>query len=524
MRILPFLMLCVSALGQAFEIRGSVREFGDNAPVAGAEVTIKEFVLVDNVVTPKVVATILTNVRGEYSYRTEHEANFYIQARKDGYEDATGRTLTPSAEQPASVNQRQPVANIGPLLLMRPAEVVGRLVDDDGAAHANLSLSLRTPTSPFPVRLTTDSTGAFRATNLQPGRYLIRIAPTSSGFPEVVPFSEIEFDKVDEGVESGYWPGGTTDPARALPIDVASGVRLNVGTLVIRKLRYPRVRVAVEGGCSGLSSFLFSTPYGVNEAPEPTPGRCGPDLLLKFVPAEGGWLHVMDPKSKQWGSVEIIADERRAPATLRLSDAVDIPVRVVFPEGVSPVSVGSIRILISSADWAQVFANQLLLDAAAAGQGVVQGVPWAAHRISVAPMAGAWYAKSIRYVGRPLNDPVFAHVAGGTIEIELDNRAASLKGTIPRERVSTYVLLVRWPAASEVWMGLNPPFQYQQRVDADGKYTLQLAPGEYRAIAITEQRTISISNGELRDLLTAGERIVVERGEDKTLDLKTVAR
>jgi hypothetical protein len=61
-------------------------------------------------------------------------------------------------------------------------------------------------------------------------------------------------------------------------------------------------------------------------------------------------------------------------------------------------------------------------------------------------------------------------------------------------------------------------------VNDDGKYSLRLAPGEYRAVAIAERRMMGISSDELRELLAAGERVVVERGEEKTLDLKDVAR
>jgi hypothetical protein len=187
------------------------------------------------------------------------------------------------------------------------------------------------------------------------------------------------------------------------------------------------------------------------------------------------------------------------------------------------VSAGKIQVGIAPADRTLPFGNQFTVEADTGGRAVVPEVPWGAHRVSVTPLQPDLYVQTIRYYGNALSGPVFESVAGGTLEIDLEDHAPTLTGSVMTDRPSVSVFLVRWPMINEVVPGSGPPFQYVQRVES-GAYSMRLAPGEYRAIAISDARMRAISSAELRDLLVAGERVVLERGEEKTLDLKSVAR
>jgi hypothetical protein len=526
MRCLLFVLGCLAAAGQGLEIRGLVQEWGSEAPVPGAEVTIKEFILVDNVVTPKVVATILTNPRGEYSFHPEHIANFYILARKDGYEDATSRgqeDRPPAAEQPASVTREQPVATVSPLRLIRPGEISGKVVDGDGNPRAGLPLRISVTPSPIPIDVKTDQAGEFRFTGLAPGKYLIRIAPTNQLMPEFMPYSEAEADKVDEGVEYSYWPGGTNDPSRALPVQVEPGSRISVGTLAVRTLKYPRVHVSVEGDCIAKTwGYVFRVTGSANRNPGFTVSPCERDFLLKFVPPEGGAIYMADLKSKRWASAEVIVNERQPTAVLRIHEPVDIPVRITGPEGVPLASFGKIQVAISGADRSLPFGNSITIDPGAAGAMLPQ-VPWSAFRIGITPQQPGTYVKAIRYYGTALRDPVFEAVAGAALEIELDDNAPALQGTV-LGRDEPDILVVRWPTSDDMYAGSVPPFRYMRPAGPDGKFSMRIAPGEYRVIAVSSLTLPAIGADELRQLFSTGERVVVGRGEEKTLDLKVTAR
>src|SRR6187399_810190 len=112
MRILAAILLALGAIAQPvpeYEIRGSVLEYGSAAPIAAAEVVLKEFVSVDNVITPKIIATALTTARGEFSFKPGHIGNFYIETHKAGYDDANLQSGDPpSAEIPLQLTQQSP--------------------------------------------------------------------------------------------------------------------------------------------------------------------------------------------------------------------------------------------------------------------------------------------------------------------------------------------------------------------------------------------------------------------------------
>jgi hypothetical protein len=121
--------------------------------------------------------------------------------------------------------------------------------------------------------------------------------------------------------------------------------------------------------------------------------------------------------------------------------------------------LGKLEVYVGAADPSLPFGNHALLEPDASGRAVLPQVPWAAHRISVTPVQPDVYVKAIRYFGRPLAGPVFEDAASGTFELELDNGAPTLAGTVSKEREATNVVLVRWPAVDALYAGEAPPFQ-----------------------------------------------------------------
>lgn len=82
MRTLVLLNLTLIAFAQAPaepELRGTVTEFGVTTPVAGAEVTISEFVVIDSTLTRKPIATIYTDNRGAFVYKPGHIGRFGLK-------------------------------------------------------------------------------------------------------------------------------------------------------------------------------------------------------------------------------------------------------------------------------------------------------------------------------------------------------------------------------------------------------------------------------------------------------------
>jgi hypothetical protein len=243
---------------------------------------------------------------------------------------------------------------------------------------------------------------------------------------------------------------------------------------------------------------------------------------LKFVPPEGGTLYMADLKTKRWASTQIVVNDRHPAAVLHIREPANIPVRMTGPEGVPLASFGKVQVAISGAELSLPFGNSVTLEPGAA-EPMLPQVPWSPFRIGITPEQPGTYVKTIRYYGAVLKDPVFDAVAGAVLEIELDDNAPVLRGTVS-DRDRPDILVVRWPTSDEMYAGSTPPFRYMRPADTNGKYSLRVAPGEYRVIAVSTLKLPAISGEELRQLFAVGERVVVERGEEKVIDLKTVVR
>ena len=163
---------CAVAIGQTLEIRGIVQEDGTNAPIGGAEVTVKEFVTVDSVVTPKVIGKdsdksprgvcLQARARGELLHRSSQGWLRRRHFARSGGSDSSRR-------QPASLTKDRLVAIVPPLRLIRPAEMSGKVVDGDGNPRANLVVIVLASHTPFNIRTATDAAGEFRLASVQPG-------------------------------------------------------------------------------------------------------------------------------------------------------------------------------------------------------------------------------------------------------------------------------------------------------------------------------------------------------------------
>src|SRR5580704_17578440 len=68
------------------EIRGTVTEPSLNIGVAGAEITLFEFLLdAEKTVVRTQIATTSTDTRGEFRFPLDHFGNYFVEVKKEGY-------------------------------------------------------------------------------------------------------------------------------------------------------------------------------------------------------------------------------------------------------------------------------------------------------------------------------------------------------------------------------------------------------------------------------------------------------
>jgi len=241
----------------SIEIRGTVTEVGSPLPLAGAEVTLYEFVRdADRFRT--VFATAATDARGEFHFHPVRFGDYYLEAKKQSYvatmaldgqysnnplPEITGAGVHVSAEHPS-----QDVR----LTLMRPGYITGSVIDENGKPVARALVQMELAAMPALSYMTvpTEADGSFTSKKLIPGDYVVNISGGSGVASLTYKFSDDDAKVVDQGLESLYWPG-VPDKASATPVRVSPGTSASLGTVRLRKTSSSRVRVSIDGCQSG---------------------------------------------------------------------------------------------------------------------------------------------------------------------------------------------------------------------------------------------------------------------------------
>jgi len=169
------------------QIRGTVEEPNPvagaaNAGISGVQVKLTEFQLINNVVTPVVIATAFTDNQGTFLFRPPRLGRFMVEIQKDGYaaptplpqSDEVGRTQYPELTRTERTAQLR-------FTLTRPGEFSGRVLDEDGKPVANLRVEIQTQPLSLGITATTNADGYFTSPKLSPGRYLVQIRPKAVG-------------------------------------------------------------------------------------------------------------------------------------------------------------------------------------------------------------------------------------------------------------------------------------------------------------------------------------------------------
>jgi hypothetical protein len=183
MKLAAAFLVTLTAMAQgvqeAPEIRGTVFELGPGTGIAGATVTLTERVSQEPDIPVRVIGSVVTDARGQFSFKPGHYGDFYIEASMTGYPVLKGMPQDASVRVTAMSDEPRVII----LTLVRPGTLTGRLIDADG----NPIPSFRV-VADFPDRvamsgkiITTNQDGVFRFTGLIPGAYLVRTIPSASG-------------------------------------------------------------------------------------------------------------------------------------------------------------------------------------------------------------------------------------------------------------------------------------------------------------------------------------------------------
>ncbi len=318
------------------DVRGVVLEPGTNLPVVGAQVTLYEFGEDESrFVVRKVYATTGTDSRGTFQFHAERFGDYFLDAKKEGYIPTTaglpGDSNPEAAESSLNLSKNQPPAEVK-FFLMRPGELTGRVVDEDGKPVAGLSVAATTSVN-LPMfqqpKAITDQDGSFTIAKLTPDRYLLHISP-KSGDSEIVmtTFTEDDRKVVDQDLGTSYWPGGA-DAQSASPIPVSPGASTSLGTITVRKAAYYRAHVSV------VADDCRTWQFSVNSATSPAHWvaiPCAKEFLVRNLKPGSYWFVLtngQDGEKNQQALVPVEITRENVDVTLTLTPAVMVSGRFV---------------------------------------------------------------------------------------------------------------------------------------------------------------------------------------------------
>ena len=513
----------------AQEIRGVVTESGTNHGIEAVAVKLhKASPIPGSRIPGRQVAEAQTGARGDFRFAPEELGEYTLVFEKAGFSPVKPAT---SQTQPNQVNliltREQPSREVS-FVLGRPGEVVGRVVNADSNQpipgfqfYLVAVTASRGALAPLGLkRVVTDAEGVFRAAGAGPGQYVIE---TGTEYPAPERFLKT-FSKEDTAVVEPAYESSRGSVLEAASIRVISGATVDVGTLRVRQVPHYRVLVEVgQGGCDSgatLTVVLYNDGSG---APLNAAGdvECGKPVLFRLLPSGD---YRVSARSKTGAKVQADVPVRivNENVTVAISPVrgLDIQGRIIAAEQSRIDSLEKIRVAVSSFRGPS-FGDQVSgTDAAAGGRFRLENHWSGTKRVFINGLPDGAFIKQIRYRGVRLNGNIFDAAGDGELEIEIDDRAALVTGSVrtnDRPVGRAHVALVRWPLEPRDLFGSVK----QADADDDGKFQFGLLPaGEYRVLALPpDQRERIEEPGVLQRLLPRAERIVLERGGSQSVTL-----
>jgi hypothetical protein len=534
MRVPLFVLLVLPLLAQPVpEVRGTVVETGSTTPIPGVTVSLNEFgPNADNFIVSKVVVSTVTDGNGVFILRPGHLGEFRLEAKKEGYNGASGAQYALTAAVPMQTAQ---------VSMVRPGTLTGRVIDQEGNAVANLRLMVEgvparasngAPVGYSPSFLSTpvitNAEGVFAATGLQPGGYRVHVVPKPpKGDEDLLEYSEAEFKVVDEDVEPSYWPGGVPEASMVLPITVAGGAIANAGTITVRKVTYYRVRLTLNRDCEANERWILRMrPADDFESPQMDRyTACRRGGLLTGVPAGNYDLAIWRGRDvERWARVSVVVTKENTSAPIAFNESASASGRVLAAENADLAKLGPVQILLRSSEGLPSSKGLAMPDEA--GRFAFASVPWQAQWLSVQPMNPDTYVKDVRYNGLPLRSQRVDAIPGANIDILLDSGAAKLTANFKNGEAKTMGRLLLFSASVTEpprLLGGFPPFILMGAEERTGESATvaSIPPGDYRMLAMP-----FFIDEDFRDpnaiaqRFARAEKITLGRGEQKTIELQ----
>ena len=556
-------------------IVGQVIDADSGRPVRGAFVTLGGAVNINPAMPPRV----LTGSDGRFVFRGLRAGNYGITATKSGFVDGAYGRLRPGGPTrpfPLADGQRTDTAVVR---VWRQAALSGTVTDESGEALVRVRVQAYRQTAISGQRrylpsgsTLTDDRGIYRIPNLIPGNYIVgavarhvampvslEARPGTSGLIQtrgaayVLGEGNITPPPVRDGRLSNYpatfHPNAATGEA-ATVITLASGSDQGGVDLQV----HPVATVSISGQVAGPDGPVPETTLRLvaegtaevtldPDATATTTDRSGrftfpavpaghyslrlaPARSVPVAPASTG---APSPPALVWVDMPIaIGTEDIENLVVEALPGVRIGGRVQF-EGRADRPTAAPTLSIEAADYGFPTVPGMTIVAVRAdssGEFVSPPLPGGRYYVRVRDSPSGWMFKSATSDGRDIVDtPVRVTSDLLNVTATFTNQWSGLRGIVQnRQGPDPSAAVLVFPTDTEAWgsSGANARRVRLLRTTASGEYSVNLPPGEYYVIAVSEAQSADWHDPALIDAASrAAVRLSIAEGERKSQTLTT---
>ena len=332
-------------------------------------------------------------------------------------------------------------------------------------------------------------------------------------------FTDGDMVATDLDFDWTYWPGGA-GLDQAFPINAASGAKVEVGALEVRKTTMYRARVDMPDATCNPSDLLG---VHIRRRANPWLGTkvgqvpCSASFIIRGMPPGSYGLEVGGAGGR--ASADLTIGKANIALSVPLERGVTIEGKVTAL-GSTPLDVTQIRLLLKPVNWAVLNAP---VTADAGGHFRLERVMLRDYLLLDQGIPPSHCLRSIHYNGTrlegnrlSLNSYALAH----KLELVVDDQPASVVGTVragTKQVSRPWVVLSRWPVGNDVFSGAM-----SIAGDDEGRFSfLGLAPGEYRMVAVAMEAKRELERPNvLEQLLRSAPKLTLAERQAQTVDLK----
>jgi len=510
--------------------------------LAGGEPVKTATVQLQNLQDLARTTSVVTDVSGRFELRGIDPGRYWLKVSRTGFvtQEYGQRTPNdPGAEIRLSAGQN--LRDL-PFRLIPWGVISGIILDEEGeplpwaqvSALREVYSSGKRKLSPEAL-VPTNDLGDFRLFGLKPGRYFVS-AKYKAGL-HIVGRGEVREDDNDDFRPEFmpiYYPN-SPDPARASTIALKAGEEITSVEILLRPVATYRIRGRVYNMVAGRRSNTGVIVQLEQRNSNITWGS--PDRQLNVEKTDGSFEIAGVLPGSYTLSAFWFEDGRRYQArqsievgnadlegvNLAIMSGITIPGRIVW-DGKPSLERDELLVSIAAADSMVSFNTPARV---VGGSFVLRDVFDGTYRLRVIGQSKDGYVKSVRYGSSESLDSGFTVFRGtqSSLEVTISSRGARIQGAVMDKDnlpvTGVWVVLV----PDEAHRDQSRLFQ-KAAPDQFGHYLLRgIAPGDYKVFSWDEVEDGAWEDPDfLRTFEDRGQKVSVEEGDTKTLDIVTIGK